>query len=228
MSSPQQSRPAVLLFDVNETLLDLKPLQESIENVLLDTEGPTLWFTTMLQYSLVMTVGEQYAPLPDIGIATLKMLAKNREVVLTDDDAKKAISPMLSLPPHPDVCPALERLRAAGFRLATLTNSSLSGVKAQLEHAGLADCFERQLSVETIGKYKPHLDVYRWAAAEMQAEPGQCMLVAAHGWDVAGAKWAGLRNAFVGRGGQQMFPLAGQPDIVAADLEGIADALVAG
>lgn len=227
MSNAKQNRPAVLLFDVNETLLDLRPLRERIESVLLDAEGAILWFTTMLQYSLVMTVGEKYAPFPDIGVATLKMLAKNREVVLSDADARRALEPMSSLSPYPDVRPALERLRGAGFRLAALTNSSQSGVKAQLEHAGLADCFERQLSVETVGKYKPHLAVYRWAAAEMRAEPGMCMLVAAHGWDVAGAAWAGLRSAFVERGGQQMFPLAAPPDIVAADLEGVADALLA-
>jgi 2-haloacid dehalogenase len=225
MSNPKQSNPNVLLFDVNETLLDLRPLQESINDVLLDAEGAALWFTTMLQYSLVMTVGERYAPLPDIGVAVLKMLAKNREVVLGDEDAKKAISPMLSLPPHPDVRPALDRLRQAGFRLATLTNSSASGVKAQLEHAGLADCFEKQLSVESTGKYKPHLSVYRWAAEEMHAEPDHCMLIAAHGWDVAGAKWAGLRTGFVARAGQQIFPLADAPDMVVADLEDIANRL---
>lgn len=226
MSNTTRNGPVVLLFDVNETLLDLRPLQDSINSVLLEPEGAHLWFTTLLQHSLVMTVGERYAPFPEIGLATLKMLAKNREVVLSDEDARKAISPMLSLPAHPDVRPGLERLQAAGFRLATLTNSTQSGVKVQLEHAGLADCFERQLSVEGVGKYKPHLDVYRWAAAEMGVEAGQCMLIAAHGWDVAGAKWAGLRTAFVARGGQQMFPLADPPDIVAADLEDIADALL--
>lgn len=228
MPNPRTVHPNVLLFDVNETLLDLHPLNESINNVLLDAEGARLWFSTMLHHSLVMTVAGQYAPFPEIGIATLTMLARNREVILHGDDAKKAISPLLALPAHPDVRPALDRLRQAGYRLATLTNSTSSGVRTQLEHAGLTDCFERQFSVETIRKYKPHTEVYLWAAGEMQAAPDQCMLVAAHGWDVAGASWAGLRTAFVARAGQQQFPLANEADLIVADLTALADKLAEG
>ena len=54
-------RPLVVLFDVNETLLDIKPLQIAVTDVLLDEGAAKLWFTTMLQYSLVMTVSDQYA-----------------------------------------------------------------------------------------------------------------------------------------------------------------------
>jgi 2-haloacid dehalogenase len=225
MPTIEQSRPAVLLFDVNETLVDLNPLREKINEILLEGDGANLWFATLLQYSLAMTVAGQYAPFHEIGAAVLRMLARNREVVLDEEGARKALAPMRSLPPHPDVRPALEELRQAGFRLAALTNSSVSTVQAQLAHAGLADCFERQLSVESVGKYKPHADVYRWAAGEMKVEPKQCMLVAAHGWDVAGAKWAGMQAAFVARVGQQIFPLAGMPDIIVNDFRALADKL---
>ncbi len=121
----------------------------------------------------------------------------------------------------------MERLRRAGYRLATLTNSSKAGVEAQLEHAGLAGFFEQQLSVETPQLFKPHGAVYGWAAAEMKVAPSTCMLVAAHGWDVAGAKWAGLQAAFIARKAQQKFPLAEPPDIDVADLVALADALAA-
>ncbi|MBK4733020.1 haloacid dehalogenase type II [Noviherbaspirillum pedocola] len=224
----QKLRPTVLLFDVNETLLDLTPLSESINAVLLDERAAKLWFTTMLQYSLVMTASEQHASLPDIGAAVLEMMAKNTDVVLTTEQAKKALEPMRTLPAFPDVRPGLEQLKQKGFRLATLTNSSQSGVKAQIDYAGLSDCFERQLSVESVGKYKPHRSVYEWAVKEMGCEPGQCMLVAAHGWDVAGAKWAGLQTAFVARAGQQLFPLGPKPDFNVADIQVLADQLCKG
>ena len=74
--------PSVLLFDVNETLLDIEPLQKSVADVLLDDDAAKLWFTTMPQYSLVMTVNDQYASFGDIGVAVLQMLARNRDVVL--------------------------------------------------------------------------------------------------------------------------------------------------
>lgn len=109
--------------------------------------------------------------------------------------------------------------------MATLTNSSTTACKAQLDNAGIADLFERQLSVETTGKYKPHRDVYQWAANEMGVPPAECMLVAAHAWDVAGAAWAGMQTAFIERAGSQVFPLAETPTISASDLGGLADQL---
>ncbi len=217
--------PRVLLFDVNETLLDIEPLLNAVADVLLGNDAAKLWFTTMLQYSLVMTVSDQYASFGDIGAAVLQMLARNRDIVLKAEDAKQVLSVIRTLPPHPDVPPALDRLKARGIRLATLTNSSQEVGEAQMRHAGLDGYFERMLSVGQPRKFKPHRAVYAWAAGEMGVAPGECMLVAAHGWDVAGAKWAGLQAAFIAREGQQMFPLAETPEIDAPDLLGFAEKL---
>lgn len=220
----QHGKPQVLLFDVNETLLDLSPLKKRIGDILSDPGKAELWFAMTLQHSITMTVSGQYAAFPDIGAAVLRMLARNIGLDLSEADAKEVFSVITRLAPHPDVSPALQRLKASGLRLACLTNSSRAGVAAQMKYSGLDAFFERQLSVESVGKYKPHADVYRWAALEMAHETGECMLVAAHGWDVAGAKWAGMQTAFIAREGQQKFPLAPQPDIDVKDLGGLADA----
>ena len=215
----------VLLFDVNETLLDIGPLKEKVGDALLDPRAAELWFATMLQYSLAATVSGRYFAFPEIGAAVLRMLARNSDVTISQEDAKKTLSIMKSLPSHKDVEPGLRRLKAAGFRMAALTNSSQEGVRAQLQSASLSALFERELSVESVGKFKPHADVYAWAAREMNAQPSECMLVAAHGWDVAGAKWAGMATAFIARAGQQKFPLAPEPDVDVSDLLALADAL---
>ena len=73
-----------------------------------------------------------------------------------------------------------------------------------MEHSRLAGFFEAMLSVEEVGLYKPHAHVYRWAARKLGVGVAECLLVAAHGWDVAGASWAGMRTAFVARPGQQV------------------------
>lgn len=208
------ARPQVILFDVNETLLDLQPVKESIGKLLgVGPEAARLWFTTLLQYSLVTTVADQYADFAEIGVACLRMVAKNHGIELSEDAAKKAIAPMRSLPPHKDVIPALERLRDAKYRMVTLTNSSKAAVADQIKNAGLSKYFEAMLSVEDVGMYKPHSHVYRWAARRVGVDVSECLLVAAHGWDVAGASWAGMRTAFVARPGQQTFPLGPTPDI---------------
>jgi 2-haloacid dehalogenase len=228
MKKLENTRPVVLFFDVNETLLDLKGMQESIAKTLGGrSDLLPLWFTTMLQYSLVATVSDRYEGFGDIGVAALLMVAGNNGIDLTKEEAQTAVKPMLSLPPHAEVPAALKKLRQAGFRTATLTNSTNVGVASQMKNAGLTDLFDARLSVEEVGMYKPHSHVYRWAARRMGARTDDCMLIAAHGWDVAGAIWAGMRAAFVSRPGQQLYPLAPVPEIVAPDLDEVAARLLA-
>jgi len=122
---------------------------------------------------------------------------------------------------------ALASLRDAGFRMATLTNSSKSMVKSQMGKAGLSEFFETLLSVESVRQFKPKTEVYRWGADQMGLQAEDCMLIAAHGWDVAGALWAGCRAAFVARQGAQLYPLAPDPEIVEPDLMRVAEKLAA-
>ncbi len=220
-------RPKVLFFDVNETLLDLGPLKKSVAAALGGKEDlVTLWFTTMLQYSLVVTTGNRYEDFGDIGAATLRMVAKNNDIELNEKEAKEAIAPIKSLPPHPEVKEALKNLRDKNYKLVSFTNGSNEAVRTQLKNAGLTDLFDEMLSIEDIGKYKPHLDTYNWASRKMGIKPQESMLIAAHGWDIAGALWANWRAAFISRPGKQLFPLAPQPEIIESDLEKVAQKIL--
>ena len=221
------TRPKCLFFDVNETLLDLDAMKESVAAALGGRPDLLpLWFTTMLQYSLVATVGDHYDDFGVIGAATLQMVARNHDIDLSDDAAKQALAPIRSLPAHPDVRPALEQLKQAGYSMVTLTNSSQAGVDAQMKNAGLTDLFDDRLSGEHVQMFKPHSHVYKWASRKMNVPPEDCMLIAAHGWDIAGALWAGWRGAFVARPGAQLYPLAKQPEINKPDMQQVAAQLL--
>ena len=221
-------RPKVLFFDVNETLLDLSAMRESVGKALGGRPDLLpLWFATMLQHALVETVAGRYHDFGVIGAAVLMMIARNHGISLSEEDARRAIAPLRSLPPHGDVVPALEALQKAGFHMVALTNSSRAAVHAQIANAGLADVFEDKLSVEDVLVFKPHPLVYRTAAHRMGIEASECMLIAAHGWDIAGALWAGWRAAFVSRPGAQLYPLAPPPEIVEPDLSKVAERLIA-
>lgn len=205
-------RPKVIFFDVNETLLDLEPLKRSVVEKLGGRKDlGALWFATMLHYSLVSTVGNQYHDFGKIGGAALRMVGANAGIHLSEAEAMAVIKPILSLDAHPDVKQGLKLLKDAGFTLVSFTNSSNNAVKQQLEHAGLTQYFDASISVEDYGKFKPDEQVYHWAARKMKAKDEECLLVAAHGWDTAGALWAGWQAAFIARPGQQLFPLAPPP-----------------
>lgn len=227
MNTKKVKAPEVIFFDVNETLLDLGPLKESVTEILGGRKDlVTLWFTTMLQYSLVATVGDQYHDFGAIGAATLQMVAQNQNISITEEKAKDALKVIRSLPAHSDVPEALDKLKDSGYTLVTLTNSSNKAVEEQMTNAGLKGYFEQLLSIEDVGLYKPHRHVYNWAARRMGVAPSDSMLIAAHGWDVAGAKWAGWQTAFISRPGQQLYPLAEKPEIIAPDLGQIAKQLL--
>ncbi|MBU2929374.1 haloacid dehalogenase type II [Winogradskyella psychrotolerans] len=228
-SDENSSRPKVLFFDVNETLLDLTAMKESVGKVLGNrSDLLPLWFTTMLQYSLVETVGRQYHDFGIVGSAALQMVAANHGISISEEAGREAIlGPIRSLPAHPEVKQALGDLKEAGYKLVSFTNSSNKGVETQFKNAGLLDYFEERLSIEDMGKFKPHTDAYDWAARKMGIQPKECLLVAAHGWDIAGAVWAGWRGAFVSRPGAQLYPLAPTPEINEPNLKLIAERLIA-
>jgi len=209
---------SVLVFDVNETLLDMAALDPVFADLFGDAAVRPLWFSQMLQLALTATVTGEYRPFGQHAMAALGMLAHKRGVELADEQATRVREGMTRLPAHPDVRPALERLRESGLRLATLTNSTQEVVEAQLAFAGVRDLFEAALSADAVGRLKPAPEPYAHAAGELGIELGELTLVAAHAWDVAGARAAGARTVFVQRTGQVLDPAAPAPDRVVADL----------
>src|SRR6266567_3686521 len=111
--------------------------------------------------------------------------------------------------------------------LAALTNSTLEVAGAQLEHAGLIDLFDQVLSADTVRRLKPAPEPYRMAADRFGVGVGQVRLIAAHAWDVAGARHAGCAAAFVARPGKALDPLAEAPDVIGGDLDEVADLIIA-
>jgi 2-haloacid dehalogenase len=217
---------SVCVFDVNETLLDLGALDRHFERIFGDASVRRAWFLQLLQSALVATVTDTYSDFGTIGGAALKMVAEREGLDLSDEDKQKILGGMRELPPHTEVAESLERLRDAGLRLATLTNSTQQVAEAQMANSGLRVYFEQILSADAVGRLKPAPEPYRMAAESLGVEVGEVRLVAAHAWDVAGALRAGCAAAFVARPGMVLDPLVERPDIVGADLREVADSIL--
>src|SRR5512146_1571145 len=126
--------PAELLaFDVNETLLDLRALDPLFEAVFGDASLRPAWFQTMLQLSFVGGLTHEYVDFTTAQHAALQMIAQRSGLSLTQAQAESIVGGMRRLPPHPEVPAALRKLKDAGFRQVTLTNSTLEVAKAQVE-----------------------------------------------------------------------------------------------
>jgi 2-haloacid dehalogenase len=215
----------VLVFDVNETLLDLGALRDPFARAFGDPAPLGEWFARLLHGSLVATLTDSYEDFASIGRRSLDTLAVRRGRTLSDGDRDEILGAMLTLPAHPEVPDALTRLRSTGFPLATLTNSSPEMARVQLEHAGLSGLFDLMLSVEEVRRYKPAPEPYRMAAERLGVPPLEMRMVAAHDWDVWGAMRAGCAAAYVARSGVP-FALGRPPEVVGADLSAVADAIL--
>jgi 2-haloacid dehalogenase len=215
----------VLVFDVNETLLDLEALDPLFER-LFGASVRGEWFAQVLQSAMVSVATGVHRDFGAVGRGALRMVAARQEVELDDADVEAVLEQMRRLPPHPEVPGALARLQDAGMRLATLTNSPPDTAEAQLAHADLAGFFDMRLSVEGAGRLKPAPEVYRYAADQLGVEPPAMRLVAAHAWDVTGAMRAGCSAAFVARPGKVLDPTGETPDIVGSDLDEVTDKLL--
>jgi 2-haloacid dehalogenase len=217
----------VCVFDVNETLLDLAALDDEFERVFGDRGARVAWFGQLLQSAMVASITGRYTDFGSVGRAALEMTAARLGVELSDQDREAIVGGMTRLPAHPEVPGALRRLGEGGLRLAALTNSTERVARAQLEHAGIIDRFEAVLSADAVRRLKPAPEPYRMAAERLGTDPAGVLLVAAHAWDVAGALAAGCRAAFVARPGKVLDPLADRPELVVADLDELADRLLA-
>jgi 2-haloacid dehalogenase len=215
----------VCVFDVNETLLDLAALDPLFERIFGDASVRRLWFNQMLQSAFVAIITDAYTTFGEAAGAALRMTEERQGVQISDEDRREILGGLRNLPPHPEVPDSLDRLREAGFRLATLTNSTQEVAEAQIQNAGLGDRFEQILSADTAKRLKPAPAPYRMAARTLEIPERGMRLIAAHAWDVAGALRAGCAAAFVAR--QPFDPLVEQPDVVGDDLAEVADAIIA-
>jgi 2-haloacid dehalogenase len=158
----------MLVFDVNETLLDIESMASSFERIFGDRNVLREWFNQLVLHSMAATLSGHYADFLALADAVLKMVADVRHVPLSDGDRDSITEEMRALPAHPDVPTGLEALSSGGFRLAALTNSppGRDGSSA-LNRAGLASSFERQFSVDAWRVYKPATQLYIDTAREL-------------------------------------------------------------
>lgn len=223
-------RPSVLIFDVNETLVDIDSLAPLFIDLFGDERVLREWFAQLVMYSMSATLADSYVKFSTLAQGVLRMVGDIHHVDVTDDDLHRLKTGLLTMPAHPDAAEGLTRLQDNGFRLVTLTNSppNPDGPTA-LQSSGLAQFFERQLSVDACRAFKPSPAVYRYACDALGVTPADCMMVAAHVWDTLGAQKVGFGAALITRPGNPPLPVDGlpQPDIVVDDMRELAARLIA-
>ncbi len=213
-------RPSVIVFDVNETLSDLSPLGARFLEVGASASAAPLWFASVLRDGFALTAAGDNPPFA--GVARELLLSHLSEAQLNrsvEEAAEHVMAGFAALELHADVTSGIELLHETGYRMVTLSNGAASVADRLLTAAHVRDRFERLLSVEDAGAWKPSPLPYAYAAAQCGVAPTDMVLVAVHPWDVDGAARAGLQTVWVNRSGGPFPAMFREPTHVVAGID---------
>ncbi len=221
---PRAPVPSTLVFDINETTLDIDYTAPVFARVFGNKAVLREWFAQLILYSNAISLAGPYVTFFELGEGLLKMLADIHRVSVRPSDVEELRHRFATMPAHPDVEQGLTQLKAAGFRLVAFTNSPPVH-PSPAENAGLGKFFEREFSIDRVRRFKPAPQCYHMVAEELDVELSACGMVAAHVWDTLGAQSAGFSGgALITRGVNAPLRLhrIPQPQIVAPDFIGLA------
>ena len=217
-------RPAVVAFDVIETLMSLEPLRARLTDIGQPAALLEAWYTRTLRDGMALSATGDYAGFADVAEAALRGLT---HYTISDDQVAYVMAGFDELPAFPDALPAVTRLAEAGLRVACLTNGSADLTSSFINRTGLGSLVSRVISVSEVYRWKPASVVYLYAAEVLGVSPDRMALVAAHDWDCHGAKRAGLTTGWVSRKSGGFGAPFAPPDVVGEDLTEVAAKLLA-
>lgn len=212
-----------ILFDINETVLDLASLKPKFKAAFADESVMALWFSMLLHTSTVCALTGVKSDFANLAGNMLDEVAARLSVNLSDTMRADILASFSSLSPHADIKSALTRLRTCDYRTVAFSNSSLKLITTQIENAGLINYFDEIISVEETGSFKPDPVVYEFVAQRINRPIEDLRLVATHDWDTHGALSAGMQAAYIDRSGAPYHSLYLQPDVYASSMDEVVE-----
>lgn len=214
--------PDAIGFDVYGTLVDPLGMCRHLEAVAGDLAGPMarLWREKQIEYTFRRALMQQYENFDVCTAQALDFAADNLKLRLQNADRAALMEAYRRLPAFADALPAIRTLKASGFKLAAFSNGVEASLRALLEHAGILPLLDAVISVDDLKTYKPDPRVYRYLAERVGVPLESTWLASSNGWDVMGAKAAGLRAAWIKRNPESLLdPWGITPDLVAPNLQ---------
>jgi 2-haloacid dehalogenase len=220
-----------LMFDLYGTVVDMQGGLTAAVTPYLKAKGwsgrpealVTWWRRTHFENSMIdALLHRDHTPYREIGRQALSYTLERAGIDYTQDEVRDLVSCIERLRPFPDVVAALRKLKSR-YQLTILSNGDPDMLEAARPHLGVE--FDRIVSVEEAGSFKPHVATYRTAAELLGAPPDAILFVANHAFDCVGAKAYGMRTCFVNRRTRPFGDSPYQPDLVVADFTELAEVL---
>lgn len=214
------------VFDAYGTLFDVHSAVRRLHTRLGDKADPVaqLWRQKQLEYTWLRSLMGEYADFEKIIEDSLSYAfarADIKDPALRDD----LLETYRQLDCYPEVPAVLRTLKDEGYGIAILTNGTEPMTVSCIEYAGLKDCIDDILTVESVRIYKPSPRVYELAVDRFGPPAGGISFQSANAWDIAGAGYFGFRTVWINRTNSVPEVLPGYPLHSLPDLAGLPELL---
>ena len=207
-----------VIFDANSIVPEVeKPFPGK------GAEFTKLWRAKQFEYCYLRTITGRYADFFAVTEDALVYAAEAMHLELAADTRQRLLNSYLTLKPWPDAADGLRKLKAAGVRIITISVFSAAMLRANAEHAGIADLFDDLLSTEVNQTYKPDPRAYALGMERLHLNKGEIAFAAFGAWDVYGAKSFGYPTFWVNRFNVPAEQLGVKADGTSNNFQGLLD-----
>ena len=207
----------LVIFDVNETMFSLANISYLFKDFGLPPNTSDLWFSNVLKEGFACSSYGSFSPFIDIGKNELKKLFLKFELKYKKTHFNFLHNELSKLIIHQDVGESIKIFHKHGLKIVTLTNGSKNNTLKLIKKNNLSKYISRCFSIDEIKLWKPNKKIYLHVCNEMGFSSSNAMMIAAHAWDISGAKNAGLKTAYITRYEKILGSIYPKPDIIAQD-----------
>jgi 2-haloacid dehalogenase len=195
-------------------IIDPRPVFAKVEEMFpgKGRELSDAWRARQFEYTWLRTLGGRYVDFWQVTEESLAFAARSRGIDLSADKRDQLMQTYLALKAWPDVVPALKQLKAAGVRMALLSNLTDVMLDAAVKNSELEGFFEPHLSTDKVKAFKPDPRAYQMGLDAFKLRKEEIAFAAFAGWDAAGAKWFGYPTFWVNRLNTPVEELGATPD----------------
>ncbi len=207
----------LVIFDVNQTMFSLNALKKKFKEFGLKQSLVNNWFLSVLKEGFSSSLSQQFVDFKTIGKNELIKIFLQNNTLYNHKIINSILGEFSNLKVHPDIKTSLKYLKKNKIKIVTLTNGSVLNTKLLLKKNNINNFIDECFSINSYKIWKPAREVYLKTCEKMKIKPGRALMIAAHGWDINGAKLAGLKTAYITRYEKNLSDFYYRPDYVGSD-----------
>ena len=207
----------LVIFDVNQTMFSLNALKKKFKEFGLKQSLVNNWFLSVLKEGFSSSLSQQFVDFKTIGKNELIKIFLQNNTLYNHKIINSILEEFGNLKVHPDIKTSLKYLKKNKIKIVTLTNGSVLNTKLLLKKNNINNFIDKCFSINSFKIWKPAREVYLKTCEKMKIKPGRALMIAAHGWDINGAKLAGLKTAYITRYEKKLSDFYYRPDYMGND-----------